>query len=72
MASQTKTFPDSHHVEGTSDASHPVTEEVLDIADVVQEGKYSPWTLSMFRLYGCLLVAFFCATINGYDGSVMG
>ncbi|KAL2784671.1 putative MFS monosaccharide transporter [Aspergillus keveii] len=72
MATQTKTFPDSHQVEGTSDASHPVTEEVLDIADVVQEGKYSPWTLSMFRLYGCLLVAFFCATINGYDGSVMG
>ncbi|KAL3496074.1 putative MFS monosaccharide transporter [Aspergillus germanicus] len=45
---------------------------LLDIADVVQEGKYSPWTPSMFRLYGCLLVAFFCATINGYDGSVMG
>ncbi|POS69465.1 lactose permease [Diaporthe helianthi] len=36
------------------------------------ETKYDPWTKSMFRLYGCLVVAYFCGCLNGYDGSLMG
>ncbi|PLB55754.1 putative MFS monosaccharide transporter [Aspergillus steynii IBT 23096] len=47
-------------------------DQASELADVVTNGKYSPWTWSMLRLYGVLLVGFFCATINGYDGSVMG
>ncbi|KAL2832616.1 general substrate transporter [Aspergillus cavernicola] len=34
--------------------------------------KYNPWTVSMFRLYGCLVVAYLCGCLNGYDGSLMG
>lgn len=34
--------------------------------------KQSPWTLGMFRLYGCLVIAYLCGCLNGYDGSVMG
>lgn len=33
--------------------------------------KQSPWTLSMWRLYGCLTIAYLCGCLNGYDGSLM-
>ncbi|KAH6695675.1 general substrate transporter [Plectosphaerella plurivora] len=42
------------------------------IAHEVDNTKYSPWTLSMFRLYGVLFVAYCCGCLNGYDGSLMG
>lgn len=34
--------------------------------------KYSPFTLSMFRLYLCLIIPYLCGCLNGYDGSLMG
>lgn len=46
--------------------------EATELDDQLQDIKYSPWTRHMFRLYGCLLVGYFGATTNGYDGSVMG
>ncbi|KAL2877645.1 hypothetical protein SGCOL_007175 [Colletotrichum sp. CLE4] len=43
-----------------------------EIAHEVDDGKYSPWTKSMFNLYGVLFVAYCCGALNGYDGSLMG
>ncbi|KAF7549357.1 hypothetical protein G7Z17_g6451 [Cylindrodendrum hubeiense] len=47
-------------------------EHAAAIAHEVHETKYSPWTPSMFRLYGILFVAYACGCLNGYDGSLMG
>ncbi|KAG4437670.1 hypothetical protein IFR05_006832 [Cadophora sp. M221] len=33
---------------------------------------YSPWSKSMFRLYGVLAIAYLCGCLNGFDGSLMG
>ncbi|KFY31700.1 hypothetical protein V493_00880 [Pseudogymnoascus sp. VKM F-4281 (FW-2241)] len=46
--------------------------EALQLSDDVDATKYSPWTKSMFRLYGVLAVAYLCGCLNGYDGSLMG
>lgn len=46
--------------------------EALQLSDDVDSTKYSPWTKSMFRLYGVLAVAYLCGCLNGYDGSLMG
>ncbi|KAF6808861.1 MFS monosaccharide transporter [Colletotrichum musicola] len=43
-----------------------------EIAHEVDGGDYSPWTRSMFTLYGVLFVAYCCGALNGYDGSLMG
>ncbi|KXH59637.1 hypothetical protein CSAL01_04188 [Colletotrichum salicis] len=43
-----------------------------EIAHEVDDGRYSPWTKSMFNLYGVLFVAYCCGALNGYDGSLMG
>ncbi|KAK2771741.1 lactose permease [Colletotrichum kahawae] len=43
-----------------------------EIAHEVDDSKYSPWTKSMFTLYGVLFVAYCCGALNGYDGSLMG
>lgn len=47
-------------------------EDAVMIADRAEHTKVSPWTISMLRLYGCLLIGYLCACMNGYDGSVMG
>lgn len=44
----------------------------VKLAHDASETKYSPYTLSMWRLYGCLWVAYLCGCLNGYDGSLMG
>jgi hypothetical protein len=46
--------------------------EATMIADEVVHNKPSPFTLGMLRLYGCLLIGYLCATMNGFDGAVMG
>jgi hypothetical protein len=33
--------------------------------------KQSPWTSSMWKLYGCLAIAYLCGCLNGYVGSLM-
>lgn len=43
-----------------------------EIAHEVENHKFSPWTKSMFQLYGVLFVAYCCGCLNGYDGSLMG
>lgn len=48
------------------------TLEATQLAEEVEQVKCSPWTASMFRLYGVMLCAYFCACLNGFDGSVMG
>lgn len=48
------------------------TEELLHVAEQAAEIRCSPWTKSMFRLYGCLLISYFCGCLNGFDGSLMG
>jgi hypothetical protein len=59
---------DDHH-DLNGDVS---VEEAAIIADGAAHIKPSPWTLSMLRLYGCLLIGYLCATTNGFDGAVMG
>ncbi|OBT96818.1 hypothetical protein VE01_04067 [Pseudogymnoascus verrucosus] len=44
----------------------------VQLAHDATEGKYNPFTPSMWRLYGCLWVAYLCGCLNGYDGSLMG
>jgi hypothetical protein len=44
----------------------------VQLAEDVANTRYSPWTKSMFRLYGCLAIAYLCGCLNGYDGSLMG
>lgn len=47
-------------------------DEAVQLAHDVSGVEYSPYTLSMFRLYGCLLIAYLCGCLNGFDGSLMG
>ena len=54
----------------TSDLNSVVV--AAEIAHEVDNSTYSPWTASMFRLYGILFVAYCCGCLNGYDGSLMG
>lgn len=46
--------------------------EATSIANGAIQATYPIFSLSMMRLYGCLLIGYFCATMNGFDGSVMG
>ncbi|KAJ4326720.1 hypothetical protein N0V84_002836 [Fusarium piperis] len=49
------------------------TETAAEIAHEVENGKYSPWTASMFQLYGVLFVAYCCGCLNGKtSGSATG
>ncbi|KAL2859149.1 general substrate transporter [Aspergillus pseudodeflectus] len=63
----TKSSLDASHLEVVGN-----TNELLDVAERVAEIRCSPWTKSMFRLYGCLLISYFCGCLNGFDGSLMG
>lgn len=49
-----------------------VLSNAVQLAHDATEGKYNPFTPSMWRLYGCLWVAYLCGCLNGYDGSLMG
>ncbi|CAK7220632.1 hypothetical protein SBRCBS47491_004254 [Sporothrix bragantina] len=66
---QSKAVPVEHP---TEERQSVAIEDAAMIADGVENIKVSPWTISMLRLYGCLLVGYLCACMNGYDGSVMG
>jgi hypothetical protein len=44
----------------------------IQLAEDASAAKYSPWTGPLMRLYGCLLIAYLCGCLNGYDGSLMG
>lgn len=46
--------------------------DALQLAIDVEEIECKPFTKNMFRLYGCMLVCYFCGCLNGYDGSLMG
>ena len=62
-------------IKATAGADHHEVNEVataVQLAQDVEETKYSPWTLSMFRLYLVLACAYLCGCLNGYDGSLMG
>jgi hypothetical protein len=61
-----KTILDAIHIEVGG------TEELLHVVEQAAEIRCSPWTKSMFRLYGCLLISYFCGCLNGFDGSLMG
>ena len=67
---------DSSHIKDTDQISHQEDlnegADLVQVAEQVAEYHCSPWTKSMFRLYGCLLITYFCGCLNGYDGSLMG
>ncbi|KAF7929972.1 uncharacterized protein EAE97_009569 [Botrytis byssoidea] len=52
--------------------SEGIVGEAVQLAHDVDETKPRPFTLGMFRLYGCLMVAYLCGCLNGFDGSLMG
>ncbi|KAJ0122388.1 sugar transporter-like protein [Diaporthe amygdali] len=58
-----------HNVDHNDDVQ--TIDHVVHIAHETQ-GKTSPWTWNMFRLYLVLAVAYLCGCLNGYDGSLMG
>ncbi|KAK2796911.1 hypothetical protein FQN50_009370 [Emmonsiellopsis sp. PD_5] len=62
----------TQHSENALDNDGVGLNDAVQLATDVATVKPSPWTLSMFRLYGCLVVAYLCGCLNGYDGSVMG
>ncbi|BFZ65202.1 hypothetical protein YB2330_006365 [Saitoella coloradoensis] len=44
----------------------------LNLASVTAARPPKPWSKQMLKLYGILLVLYLCATMQGYDGSLMG
>jgi hypothetical protein len=46
--------------------------DAILLATEADTAAYSPWSRSMFRLYGVLFVAYLCGCLNGFDGSLMG
>ncbi|KAI4596922.1 hypothetical protein KJ359_004832 [Pestalotiopsis sp. 9143b] len=60
-------LPGEHTVEHTQD-----TGAAVQLAHDVDNTVYSPWSLTMFRLYSILIIAYLCGALNGYDGSLMG
>jgi hypothetical protein len=72
MALNEKSTSLAQHAEQTAPVHNVTVEEATLIADAVEHANPSPWTLSMLRLYGCLLIGYLCATTNGFDGAVMG
>ncbi|GKT66859.1 lactose permease [Colletotrichum tofieldiae] len=69
---QTYTLADEKRDLASSDAMEDAPPTVVaavaahEIANEVEGGKYSPWTKSMFHLYGVLFVAYCCGALNGY------
>ena len=59
------------HIEAVDSIDNKV-DSIVNLAQHEAEQKYSPWTPSMWRLYGVLVVAYLCGCLNGYDGSLMG
>lgn len=51
---------------------HTDTNAAVQLSHDVDSSDYSPWTMTMFRLYGVLVIAYLCGCLNGYDGSLMG
>ena len=66
-----KTLRDGSYLEVGGDVTES-TEDLVQAAEQAAEAPCSPWTKTMFRLYGCLLITYFCGCLNGYDGSLMG
>ncbi|KAJ6030978.1 lactose permease [Penicillium herquei] len=62
----------TQHAEHSSLPLQINVDEAAELANDVGNIKPSLWTLSMLRLYGCLLIGYLCATVNGFDGAVMG
>ncbi|KAK2778029.1 hypothetical protein FQN52_002934 [Onygenales sp. PD_12] len=71
-ASNTEKTIHTEHSEKALDNDGVGLNDAVQLATDVAAVKPSPWTLGMFRLYGCLMVAYLCGCLNGYDGSVMG
>jgi len=44
----------------------------VHLAEEAAGARYDPLTHGLLRLYGCLLIAYLCGCLNGYDGSLMG
>jgi hypothetical protein len=47
------------------------TRVAVQLSEEAVHIKQSPWTSSMWKLYGCLAIAYLCGCLNGYDGSLM-
>jgi hypothetical protein len=61
------------HISGEQTVEHSHdTGAAVQLAHDVDNTVYSPWTMTMFRLYSCLIIAYLCGCLNGYDGSLMG
>lgn len=43
-------------------------DNAVQLAEDVANQQYSKWTPSMFRLYGCLSIAYLCGCLNGVCG----
>ena len=66
MAEEKKTAAPEEKKEPVGEA------EEVRVAHDALNTKYNPFTLSMCRLYLCLLIPYLCGCLNGYDGSLMG
>lgn len=66
MAEEKKTAAPEEKKEPVGEA------EEVRVAHDALNTKYNPFTLSMLRLYLCLLIPYLCGCLNGYDGSLMG
>jgi hypothetical protein len=63
---------DKHESSAHIDTLDNPTCDVIQLATNADTSKDSPWSLSMFRLYAVLALAYLCGCLNGYDGSLMG
>lgn len=72
MAKAGEIIKSTQHDEHPSSAVEVDIDDAAELASSFGDHKTSLWTLSMIRLYGCLLIGYLCATVNGFDGAVMG
>lgn len=68
MSADEKDLGAASHVNDIDNSSA----DAILLATEADTTTYSPWSRSMFRLYGVLSIAYLCGCLNGFDGSLMG
>lgn len=68
MGADEKDLGGASHVNDLDNSSA----DAILLATEADTSTYSPWSRSMWRLYGVLAIAYLCGCLNGFDGSLMG
>ncbi|KAL2831702.1 putative transporter [Aspergillus cavernicola] len=71
---ESETHGDSRHDENATAEKNPSNVQPHTLAATFDAlgGPPDPWGRGHLQLYGACLIIYFCSTMNGYDGSLMG